>query len=207
MGNFLKVLLTTAPGANQKQRRARLWRRIQTWYRRNEVKDKLVGLRAAGVQTQAMAPKLKSSAAACRALIPFAAEAAEASPDPANAQHAAIQHCANALHECYKCLSKVHTEWRVVLPRESKQFCLHYKALRLQASHNDWRVKPKMHQFVEMCRCSSKPNMSWTYRDEDYGGSVAQLCRIKGGKWMKVSTYGGKALMLFRTRNKIPRIL
>jgi len=171
------------------------------------VKDELVGLRAAGIQTEKAAPKLKSSAAACRALIPFAAEAAVTSLDPASPNHAAIQHCARALNECYKCLSKDHADWPIVLPRESKKFCMHYKALRLHAANNDWRVKPKMHQFVEMCDGSSKPNMSWTYRDEDYGGSVAQLCRIKGGKWMKVSTYGGKALMLFRTRNKIPRII
>lgn len=207
MGNFLKVLITVTPGASNKQRRSNLWTRIRAWYAAKDVKDKLVGLRCAGIQTKKQPPKLKSSAAACRALIPFADEAAHDSLDPTKPAHAAIQHAARALHECYRCLSQDHAEWRVVLPRESKKFCLGYKALRLHSSNKDWKVKPKMHQFVEMCSGHSKPNMSWTYRDEDYGGSIAQLCRIKGGKWMKVSSYCSKALILFKTRNKIPRIV
>ena len=44
-----------------------------------------------------------------------------------------------------------------------------------------FRVKPKMHLFLELCISGSKPSLSWTYRDEDFGGTAAQLSRRRGG--------------------------
>jgi len=76
----------------------------------------------------------------------------------------------------------------------------------MNATGRDWKVKPKMHQFLEMCSDGQKPSMSWTYRDEDYGGSVAKMARRRGGK--KTSkTWSQQTLSLFRIHNPVPRLV
>jgi len=207
MGNTFKVLCTVMPGRGKQARRLALQDCIRAWYKANGVKDKLFGIKPWGIQAPKRAPKLKSSAAACRALIPFAHEATQTYLDASSPTHAAIQLAAKALNECYDCLSTASHDWRARLPAAGRDFVIQLQALEQGAAHMDWRVKPKTHQFLELCYSGSKPNMSWTYRDEDYGGSIAQLCRIKGGCWKKVQTYSSKALFLFQTRNAFPRIL
>ena len=207
IGNVFKTLLAFMPGANKKARRLALWDLIRTFYDANNVQDRMVGLRHWGIQAPKKTPKLKASAAAARALIPFCDEQCRILLDPTNAVHEAIINAAHHLHECYRCLSTDAVDWKNKLEQNSKDFAVQYKALQdFHEGTKAWRVKPKMHQFLEMCSSSSKPNMSWTYRDEDFGGTVAQLCRIKGGCWKKVLAYSKKMLLLFQTKHKVPRI-
>jgi len=207
LGNLFKVLASVLPGNNKKERRLALLERIRIFYDQSDVKDRLIGLKPWGIQAPKKPPKLKSSAAACRALIPFADEAATALLDPANPKHRAMQVAARSLRRSYDCLSNDSPHWRHVLPAASRDFAIQCEALRDTAEGKDWVIKPKMHQFLEMCTSGSKPNLSWTYRDEDYGGTIAQLCRIKGGCWKRVSTYSNKMLTLFKSGNQIPRIV
>ena len=195
------------PGKNKKVRRELLHTLIVAWYAKNGVKDRIVGLRSWGVQAPKSSPKLKANAACVRALIPFAHEASLDYLVQAKPTHAAMTHASKALLDCYNCLSSDSLNWRAELPRASKDFAIQFAALQAASTNKrDWKIKPKMHQFLEMCQGNSKPNMSWCYRDEDFGGSIAQLCRIKGGCWRNVSAYAGKMLLLFRTLNDVPRV-
>ena len=206
LGNCFKVFCQLLPGSTKQARRKALLALIREFYDVNGVRDRLVGLRGWGIQGPKSPPKLRCSAACARALIPFCLQTCNALLDASNPKHNAMRIAAHHLNECYKCLSTDSTDWREILPSSSKEFAIQYQALQASSAGKDWRIKPKMHQFLEMCIAGSKPNMSWTYRDEDYGGSIAQLCRIKGGCWRKVLRYSSKMLVLFKTRNRVPRI-
>lgn len=209
LGNVFHRLCKILPGANRKERRTFLLAEIQRWYQEENVSDRLVGLRSWGIRAPKQPPKLKSSAAACRALVPFAHAKAREYLDQDDPVDAAITHAARALHECYKCLSlSAEDDWSTRLQAASEDFATQYKALRAASgASKEWVIKPKMHQFLELCASASAPALSWTYRDEDYGGSIAQLCRVKGGAWSKVSSYCRRVLVLFRTQNDVPRIV
>ena len=207
LGNCFKTFLRFMPGGNKRERRLALWDRIRTFYDANDVCDRMTGLRGWGIQAPKKTPKLKASAAAARALIPFCLEQCRILLDPTDAVHEAIINAAHHLNECFCCLSTDAVDWHTRLEQNSKDFAMQYAALQsFHAGTKAWVVKPKMHQFLEMCSSSSKPNMSWTYRDEDFGGTVAQLCRIKGGCWRKVLSYSKKMLILFKTKHRVPRI-
>ena len=66
-----------------------------------------------------------------------------------------------------KCLLQMHSPSCSLILLDNKVFAVQDAALQeFHASTKAWAVEPKMHQFLEMCSSSSKPNMSWTYRDE-----------------------------------------
>ena len=208
LGNLFHECAEKLPGATDKIRCRALWLKIKAFYAANKVQDKLIGLRPGGFRQKGKSPKLRGNAACCRALIPFGHQIAMELLDSTYAPHQAMQIAALKLLECYNCLTKSSADWTEVLPEASKDFAIQYHALSLLNEGTvNWVVKPKMHQFLEMCCSGSKPNMSWCYRDEDYGGSIAQLCRIKGGCWNRPVHYSRKMLSLFKTKNKVPRIV
>ena len=208
IGNVFHHFCSILPGANKRDRRAFLLQQIQDWYQEAGVTDRLVGLRSWGIRAPKKSPKLKSSAAACRALVPFTHVKCVEYLDAADPVEGAIILASAALKECYDCLSDDAENWSDRLLRASEDFALQCDALRVAAGEsNTWVIKPKMHHFIELCSSASKPSLSWTYRDEDYGGSIAQLCRIKGGAWSKVSSYCSRVLLLFKTQNPVPRIV
>ena len=65
------------------------------------------------------------------------------------------------------------------------RFALQYVSVRNAHADVDptaWRVKPKLHMFLELCSEGSHPAKFWNYRDEDWGGSVARMARGRGGE-------------------------
>ena len=44
-----------------------------------------------------------------------------------------------------------------------------------------WVLKPKHHAFMELSLQVGNPALTWTYRDEDVGGFLAGLAKLKGG--------------------------
>ena len=93
--------------------------------------------------------------------------------DPIEAQATAA---ANELLRCYQCLSDDSIFHADVLYDASKRFAASYVALNTVADDPKlWRVKPKLHLFLELCAEGSRPSRAWTYRDEDFGGSMAPI--------------------------------
>ena len=60
------------------------------------------------------------------------------------------------------------------------RFCLLYGSLE-QRDACLWIVKPKCHQFQKIAQSDSNPSKTWCYREEDFGGFLAQTSRRRGG--------------------------
>ena len=86
------------------------------------------------------------------------------------------------LNEAYKCLI-VDVYDSTALASHRNKVCMLWIALESRSpNHYDWHVKPKLHMSQELCEFSSaRPSQCWNYRDEDFGGSLAQLSRRRGG--------------------------
>ena len=69
-----------------------------------------------------------------------------------------------------------------------------------------WRIKPKLHMFLEVCSDGSKPSAYWTYRDEDWGGTVAQFCRRRGGL-LSVRAFSANMLQRFSIYQPMVRMM
>ena len=177
VGNVLYAVSKEMPGGNSNERCKQMFREIVTWYKANGVQDRLQKLTVTMIQKSSTAPpKLRAKAAEARALVPFALYAAQRWLSADGPVHAAIRQAAAALVECYN-----HLTPEVYDPAElrvaSRTFCLQYAALRqFHEGTCFWRIKPKFHLFQELCEMTrSCPSASWTYRDEDFGGSLVRF--------------------------------
>ena len=151
-------------------------------------------------------PRLTSSAAQCMALVPFAVELAKELLSPVDAKEQAMIAAAEHLKNCYDSLSSAAIFYADTLREESKKFALQYVALRgVSTDDKLWKCKPKLHLFVELCSEGSKPATYWTYRDEDYGGSVAQCSRSRGGV-LTPKLVSCNTLLRFKCSNPVPRL-
>ena len=133
LGNVFSALREHLPGRNIGQRTAALWTRIQDFYMQNNVQDKLTNLTVGMIKSDKKAPKLRSSAAQCRALIPFALASAEELLSPLAPHEDAIIRAARTLDHCYKALSHDSMFAQDVLEEQSKVFALQDVALRNHA--------------------------------------------------------------------------
>ena len=207
LGNFFYyVVRELLEGATLTERCSSLWMKIQAYYRRHEVQDRLQLLRFSMLRKEKASPKLRASAAEARALIPFALELANEVLDDANPFHAAMKSAAYHLLQCYKSLSKESIFWEDVLRTSSRKFAAQYIALEMATDKpKTWVVKPKMHVFLELCSSGSQPSLFWTYRDEDFGGACARWSRRRGGL-LKPWPCSSGLLDRFRMRHPVPRI-
>ena len=155
-----------------------------TFYEKHpEVGDRLQDLTKGMIQSSGKAPKLRCSGAVCRALIPWAAAAADSILDASCPLEHQMIIAAQHLEACYKCLSKDSIFYADLLQDNSIKFAASYVALSVATadSPTTWRVKRKMHMFLELCSEGVQPSMFWCYRDEDWGGFVAKGAWRRGG--------------------------
>ena len=84
---------------------AQLWGRVQEYYERQGIQDRLQNLTPSMLQAPGKWPKLRCSAAQCRALVDFGMEMSSlldaGSPDE-EAASVGMRH----LYTCYQCLSE-----------------------------------------------------------------------------------------------------
>ena len=89
-----------------------------------------------------------------------------------------------ALHNCHQCLSRDRFT-QEALADNAQIFALQYNALHQYAKHRSlkrWGLKPKLHLFMELATFKRSPaSLTWTYRDEGFGGQVADLSGRRGG--------------------------
>jgi len=205
LGNLFTLLEKKMPGRNIDVRRQQLWKECQEYYETHEVQDTVESLEYKKTKST-LPPKLRSHAAGCRALIRFGYEMAQkylsdGSPIEQGAKLAAMH-----LWQCYQSLSQTGAMYkREVFYNSSKAFALQYYALFLAVGGGvSWRVKPKMHLFLELCCEDAEPNLFWCYRDEDFGGSVAKQAKMRG-MWKKLSAFSLHGLNMFCMKNDPPR--
>ena len=85
--------------------------------------------------------------------------------------------CRRPHHQRYSVIAPV-----VRSPAEEQGLLQRSKSIGLQPTGTrNWRIKPKLHLFLHLCSDGGRPSLFWTYRDEDYGGTVARYSRRRGG--------------------------
>jgi hypothetical protein len=205
LGNLFYFILVKFEGDSRRARCQNLWLRLQSWYDLHGVTDRLGELKVTMLKQPKTPPKLRSKAAEARALVPFAKYIANAMLSDTDV----VEHCAKQaavfLDSCYACLSASQFH-QAVLADSCRKFCLLYCSLSNHTSDAlAWRVKPKMHMFQELCEMGegTLPSLCWTYRDEDFGGSIAKYSRSRGGKNSPLSR-GRNVLNAFLAKNKVP---
>ena len=212
IGNLFYRLISNdvvLEGRSKKKRVKVLWSFIQSYYEDNDVKDRLNNLTQEKIKASKKKPKLKGSAAAVRALVPFArAIAEELHSQDGNQINLAIKTAAFHLDQCYKALSMSSIFASHVLRESSQSFLLQYGALsafHAGSKMKIWKIVPKFHIWLHMCEDGSSPAFYWNYRDEDFGGSISHLARRRGGRCL-ARVVSMNVLERFRLRQDIVRI-
>ena len=207
LGHVFKLLLTKLPGNTLNERTSALWSQIRAFYEAGAVQDRLQNLQYTMIQQPQKAAKLRASGAQVRALVPFAAEAANRLLNTGGLVDEAARAGTNHLAKCYGALSNDSIHAVDTLKESSMRFALQYVSLR--NAHADdpkaWRIKPKLHMFLELCSEGSHPAKFWNYRDEDWGGSVARMARRRGGE-LHALTFSTNVLSRFKVQQPVIRM-
>ena len=207
LANALVLMLPKFPGSSNKVRCRGLWARIQQLYGELGVEDRMTNLTYKMLVQPNKSPTLRGSAAHCRALVPLVARMSRELFVHAHPRENACKAALQSLEQCYDALSGESADWHEVLPRESRKFAAQAVALETSSrKKKHWRVKPKMHIFLELCCGDEKPSLFWAYRDEDFGGTCARLARRRGGLLRPRAT-SGNVLGRFLMKSTVPRIL
>mgnify|MGYP007018355561 CR=1 FL=1 len=206
LGNFLLHVCSKLEGNSHKERVGQLWQHIQSWYGEFQVENRLQNLVPTMLRKSgSVPPKLRAKAAQARALVPFAVMAADRFLQPeAGFVDAMAEGMAIELNGCYSALS-VKDFNHQKLAYHCRRFCI--LAVKLEAEHDGvlWRCKPKLHLFQELCEFHFDcPSLYWTYRDEDFGGSMAQLAKRRGGP-TRPGVASKAVLDRFCAKHKLPR--
>ena len=206
LGNFLLLLSRTFPGSTHKARVGAMWQHTQGWYKDCGVQNRLDNLYPTMLQGKtSIPPKLRAKAAQARGLVPYAAFAAEECFRGGTSMEQVVATAmAQELDACYGGLS-THTFNHDKLAIHSRRFCL--LAVRMEEAHDrvSWRCKPKLHLFQELCEFHiDSPSLFWTYRDEGFGGSMAQLGRKRGGP-SSPGVVSQNILVRFCAQHKLPK--
>ena len=106
MANLFVMCLPKMEGDNEKDRVKSLWARIQMFYDRDNVGDRMNNLTVGMLRQPRKSPKLRCSAAQCRALVPFARELSALLLSDDVPEEAAAKIGMYHLDRCYSCLSQ-----------------------------------------------------------------------------------------------------
>jgi hypothetical protein len=213
LGNLFDFLVHARkfPGGNEVIRCKALFQKLVAYYAAHPDMESVSKLNVLKVsmfkRKKGKAPRLSARAAETRCLIPFAVQLVQEYMDDDIEFERSMKHCLLELAECYKCLSHDILFSQDLLCKHCRRYCTLYVGLSDAAADPLWRVKPKLHAFQELCEMSgaSRPATSWTYRDEDFGGSAAKLSRRRGGKHSAVSQCLS-VLNRFAAKHPVPRI-
>ena len=207
LGNLFHFVTEQMCEPTAEARFAGLFEMIQQFYEENQVEDRLDHLRPSFVNGSGY--KLRCSAAVARALVPFAAQLCSEMLSDKIPVEAAIKAAAFHLNEVYSCLSASRPNREHHMKQNSIKFALQWVALHDILNGADpkaFRLKPKLHLWLHICSDGSCPSRTWTYGDEDFGGSVAKAARRRGGL-LRAQATSRQVLLRFCIANPAVRIL
>jgi len=205
IGNLFNYILPKLEGNTLKEQCSQLFLLIKDYYARYpEVPARYDNLQLSMFRNKKGNCRLRGKAAEVRGLVGFAAQLALAQLSRDNAMEASILEGTLQLDNCYACLSKAAD--RQTLPIAAKKFCLLWKALSDVSDKKFWRIKPKAHLLIELAEYTKdRPSDTWCYRDEEFGGTVAGMSRIRGGK-VTPFTVSVTVLKKFCCNNRFPAV-
>jgi len=201
-GLFLYVL-PKLPGQVNDEKYSYLYGLMQEYYEQHEIESRLDNLNRNMLGKKGKTPKLRGKAAEIRALVPFGFELAAAYLSQDDPIEHGIINAAKELASCYNNLHK-HEYNRSELAKSCKIFCIIMCELELRT--NVFKVIPKQHLFQELCEiCNINPSLTWCYRDEEFGGSLAAISRVRGGS-NRAANVCKSVLTKFIAQHKLPRL-
>jgi hypothetical protein len=209
IGNLFFECQSKLPGNSIKARVLALNTKTQAFYAANRVQDKIDVLLPSLFMQSKKGFKLRCSAAKARALVPFAAELATELLSPEVPAENALRLAATHLNELHATLSETCIFQTDLAREHSRKFALLYVSLHdFHHARDDrkFRIKPKLHLFMHITQDGSRPARHWNYRDEDWGGSVARLCRRRGGL-LSCMAMSRNVLMRFVLGVPVPKIM
>ena len=209
IGNFFHEVLDFFPGDNKKERCAALFEQALMYYEREGITDRFDCFLPSFFEPKDSPYKLRGNAAKIRHLVPFVWQLADEIMDTTEPKYEAIRHAAFHLNEVYSALSSAHPDPCASMKEHGIKFAIQYVALHDFCNHADdkaWRIKPKMHLFLHITSSDSLPRLLWTYRDEDFGGSVARMARRRGNL-LKCSSTSKVCLCRFKISNPCIRLV
>ena len=206
LGNAMKMLLGKFPGATESARCQAMFLDIQAYYRRERPSSCFDNLTPRMIWQPNHPPKLRGKGAEVRYLVPWARETAERLLDDGEPMEQTAKQVCVLLSGCYDALRSDAFK-REVLAERSRKMRVLLVALESAAPFPEWRVKPKLHLFQELAEMTETcPSDCWLYRDEDFGGSLAQLSRRRGGH-NRPHTTGVGVLTRFGAKHRVPGIV
>jgi hypothetical protein len=204
LGSYFKYVAGKFPGNNEHQRVSSLFLDIKQWYEENGVTSRLDNLKVTMLGKQGKTPCLSCKAAEARFLVPYAKQSADKLLGN-TPEELTIKEMASELFSCYDCLSK-STYNKELLATSCRRFCVLAVAMEARSESKMWGLRPKLHLFQELCETAdSNPSLTWTYRDEDFGGTLSALAARRGGADTPLAL-GRTVLLKFVTRNSLPRM-
>ena len=192
----------------QDARTETLHKELMAYYSANDPPAKFYKLCFTMIQkTSATPPKLRGKAAEVRGAVPFVKAVAERYLTSDDEVERAARRIAQELAAMYECLSSQQAFAADLLAQRSRRVCSLWVALERVSPAPRWRVKPKMHLLQELAemQIGSQPARTWTYRDEEFGGSMAALARKRGGAHTPEAV-SRAVLLRFVTREPVPRL-
>jgi hypothetical protein len=181
LGNIMTMFLEKEIGRSKEIRCQKLFLRIREYYTVHKIESRLPTLKLTMMMKKAGSkPKLRAKASEARCLVLFALLRSREIFSDTNPIEFAVKQAAQHLYSCYERLSKDAYNLNV-LQSEATSFLMLYKALNDSTADQFWAIKPKFHIFAELTSMDSNPSTFWTYRDEDFGGHLANIARRRGG--------------------------
>ena len=186
LANAMFLMCSKMDGQNHDVRVQQIFADTTDCYAANKVENRLSALTALMIRKAATkSPKLRSKAGEARDLVDWASAAADKYLQGfgSSSEEEACRLAAKHFQSCYHCLSTARFE-SGTLRFHAVQFLKLYVALEAAVGEEScrWRFKPKFHLWLHVCeQAQSSPALWWTYRDESFGGTIAQISRSKGG--------------------------
>lgn len=202
LGQLLVYLLPKMEATNRKGRIQALWLIIQELYDEVGAPARLDEFTENMLSLSSRSPKLRCHGAEARAFVPVAGRLAERFLQVEDEHEAMVRQATLQLVACYNCLSATAERPRA-LADHCRRFCTLWVGCEA-INPTIFLIKPKMHLFQELCEMQdTRPAMHWTYRDEDFGGSLVSLGKRRGGKRTAKAT-GRQILTKFFARHPLP---
>ena len=154
LGNLFCMIMPKMPGRTIDERVGEIWKEWQEYYEDRKIEDRIKDLHGKDFRgTKNDPPKMKGSAAQIRNLIQFGKEMANKYLDDEVPQEDAAKVAVHHLKNCYQALAESSEACRSEAFQESAKACAwqYYALWMFFGQGRDWRPKPKMHLWLELC--------------------------------------------------------
>ena len=202
LGSLFQYILHKLPGQTEHDQISHLFGLVHEYYDSNSITSRLdnITLKMLGPKAKA---KLRACAAEVRGLISFAPLLCRKFLDTSNVVDQTVLLASLDLQACYANLSRSDYNQHS-MATSCRKFCM--LLCELEKKTPQFRVLPKLHLFQELCEMTDiNPSLTWCYRDEDFGGSLAAMSRVRGGA-NRAANIAKSVLLKFCCSHKLPRL-